>query len=75
MSNITVDVLSESYTTLKQYIPSKDRQEAADTLMSILVDMLSDDDLKEFAATDRALTKAYAEYGYEDETDEEYEDE
>ena len=48
--SIEVDVLSETYTVLKQYIPVKDRQEAADNLMSILVDMLGDIELKEFGS-------------------------
>jgi len=40
--SIEVDTLSEIYTTLKQYIPIKDRQEAADNLMGLLVDALND---------------------------------
>jgi hypothetical protein len=38
--------------------------------------MLNDDDLKEFSASDRVLTKAYAEYADEgdDDFDEETED-
>ena len=67
--SIEVDVLSETYTILKQYIPQKDRQEAADNLMGLLVDMLNDLELKEFSGTDAALGRAYKEYaaGYEDE--------
>jgi len=67
--SIEVDVLVETYTTLKQYIPQKDRQEAADNLMSVMVDLLNDLDLKEFAGTDAALGRAFKEYagGFEDE--------
>ena len=67
--SIEVDVLSETYTILKQYIPQKDRQEAADNLMGLLVDMLNDLELKEFSGTDAPLGRAYKEYaaGYEDE--------
>jgi hypothetical protein len=76
--SIEVDVLSETYTILKQYIPQKDRQEAADNLMGLLVDMLNDLELKEFSGTDAALGRAYKEYaaGYEDEdeVDSDYED-
>jgi hypothetical protein len=61
------------YLVLKQYVPAKDRQEAADNLMSSMVDVLSDPELKEFSATDSALTKAYKEYAY-DETDAEYDE-
>lgn len=68
---IEVDVLSELYTILKQYIPQKDRQEAADNLMSVMVDMLGDQDLKEFGGTDATLKRALKEYADEDESYEE----
>jgi hypothetical protein len=77
--SIEVETLSEVYTILKQYIPVKDRQEAADNLMGLLVDALNDLELKEFSGTDTALGRAYKEYaaGYEDDEedlDSEYED-
>jgi len=71
--SIDVDVLSETYTILKQYIPVKDRQEAADNLMSVLVDMLNDIDLQEFGGTDSNLKKALKEYVMEE--DDNYNDE
>ena len=55
-------VLAETFASLKEYIPAKDRQEAADALMSHMVDYLSDDDLKEFAESDGLLRKAFKEY-------------
>lgn len=77
--SIDIDVLSETYTILKQYIPAKDRQEAADNIVSILVDLVGDLELKEFCGTDSALGRAYKEYaaGVEDDEPEEdygYED-
>lgn len=72
--SIEVDVLIETYTILKQYIPQKDRQEAADNLMSVMVDLLSDDELDEFSGTDAALGRAFKEYAGEFEEDEDYED-
>lgn len=66
---IDVDVLSEVYTILKQYIPQKDRQEAADNLMSVVVDMLGDHELKEFSATDSTLKRALKEYTTDDDED------
>jgi len=66
---IDVDVLSEMYTILKQYIPQKDRQEAADNLMSVMVDMLGDQELKEFGGTDATLKRALKEYTAEEEFD------
>lgn len=72
---IDLEVLSEAYLTLKQYIPSKDRQEAADNLMGVLVDMLNDEQLKEFGATDTPLTKSLKEYVDDDDNnDEDYDD-
>lgn len=72
---IEVDVISEIYTVMKQYIPQKDHQEVADNLMSILVDMLGDQELKEFSGTDSALKRAHKEYAVEDDEDNyDYED-
>ena len=68
---IDVDVLSEMYTILKQYIPQKDRQEAADNLMSVMVDMLGDQELKEFGGTDSTLKRALKEYSSDDEEEDE----
>ena len=69
--SIEVEVLSELYTIMKQYIPSKDRQECADNLMSVMVDLLSDQDLREFSGTDNTLKKALKEYSGDEDTDEE----
>lgn len=66
---ISVEVLSEIYLNLKEYIPSKDRQAAADNVMSTAVDMLTDDDLKVFASTDKFLAKAAEEFLVNDEDD------
>ena len=64
---IDVEVLSELYTIMKQYVPSKDRQECADNLMSVMVDLLGDVELKEFGTTDATLKRALKEYTVEDE--------
>ena len=72
---IDVEVLTEMYSTLKQYIPQKDRQEASDTLMSILVDYLGDTEIKEFSGVDSYTKRSYDEYaGQFDDEDEEYQD-
>ena len=60
--SIDVEILSEAYQTLKQYIPQKDRQEASDNLMSILVDILGDRELKEFGGTDAYTKRSLEEY-------------
>jgi len=67
--SIDVEVLIETYTILKSYIPQKDRQEAADNLMSVMVDMLNDIELKEFGAVDAPLSRALKEYVSEEEMD------
>ena len=72
--SIEVDVLSEVYSILKQYIPAKDRQEAADNVMSVLVDMLSDEELQDFGTSDSQLSKALKEYTA-DTDDYDYDDE
>jgi hypothetical protein len=72
--SIDVEVLVELYTTMKSYVSTKDRQECADNLMSVMVDMLSDEELKEFGATDATLARALKEYVVDEETDD-YEDE
>lgn len=71
---IDVEVLSELYTIMKQYIPSKDRQECADNLMSVMVDMLGDKELKEFGTTDAILKRALKEYVDEEDYNEDEED-
>jgi hypothetical protein len=73
---IDIEVLSEVYSILKQYIVSKDRQEAADTLMSTLVDFLSDEELKEFGSIDGYCKRSFDEYcgtGIDD-SDEDYDE-
>jgi hypothetical protein len=69
--SIDVEVLHEMYALLKQYIPVKDRQEAADNLMSVMVDILGDQELKEFGATDGTLARAMKEYVDEEVYDDE----
>lgn len=68
--SIEVNDLVETYTILKQYIPQKDRQEAADNLMSVLADSLIDEELREIGAVDSFLIRAYKEYA-SDQDDEE----
>jgi hypothetical protein len=72
--SLEIDTLIEAYTVLKEYVPAKERQGAADTLMSVMVDILSDPDLKEFAGVDSYLKRSYEEYSQDsdDEEDEPY---
>ena len=59
---IDVEVLSEMYLVLKEYIPQKDRQEAADNLISVLIDLLGDAELQELGASDSMLLRSLKEY-------------
>lgn len=68
--SMDVEVLIEAYTILKQYIPAKDRQEAVDNLMSVMVDMLNDEELANFGGTDGVTKKALKEYSADDDLDE-----
>jgi hypothetical protein len=73
--SIDIDLLSEVYSTLKQYVPAKDRQEASDHLMSILVDSLGDGELKDFSGFDSYTKKSFEVYVGESDSDEEENDE
>jgi hypothetical protein len=68
--SLEIDALIEAYTVLKEYVPAKERQGAADTLMSVMVDILSDPDLKEFAGVDSYLKRSYEEYSQDADDDE-----
>ena len=72
--SIDVEVLIETYVTLKEYIPTKERQAASDTLMSMLADSLSERELKEFGSTDGYTKRSLEEYVVDDD-DYEYDDE
>jgi hypothetical protein len=75
--SIELDVLVESYSVLKEYVPSRDRQAAADHLVGNIIDIgLSDSDLKKFAATDAYLRRAMEDYldDFDDSDDDDYDD-
>ena len=73
--SLDIEILSEAYTILKEYIPSKDRQAAADNLLSVLVDVLNDKELKTFGATDSYTKRSieeYVEFGDDDDDEDDY---
>ena len=72
--SIEIDTLIETYTILKEYIPAKERQAAADNLVSILVDTLSDKEIREFGGIDGYTKRSLEEYiGDYDEDEIDYE--
>jgi len=72
--SIEIETLIEVYSTLKEYIPAKERQGAADSLMSVMIDSLNDLDIAEFRGIDSYLKRSYDEYVDEADTDENSDD-
>lgn len=72
--SLDIEILSEAYAILKEYIPAKDRQAAADNLLSVLVDVLNDKELKTFGATDSYTKRSIEEYVEFDDDDEDYDE-
>ena len=69
--SIELDALGEVWLTCKEYIAPKDRQAAADHVLSIVADHnIIESDLKAFAGTDAYLKRSLKEYLGEDETEE-----
>ena len=70
-----IDSVREIWNVLKEYIPIKEKQEAADHLISLLVDMdFLDSEFQSLVKSDRYLEEAAQEY-LEEEDDEDDEDE
>ena len=68
--SVELDVLTETYLIMKEYVPSKDRQTAADQLVGNLVDMgIADPEFIKFCATDSYLKRAAEDYLDEDDSD------
>lgn len=80
--SLDIEILSEAYSILKEYIPSKDRQAAADNLLSMMGDLLTERELKEFGGTDSYTKRSVEEYVnysidddlYDDDYDDSYDD-
>ena len=69
--NVELDALSEIWMTCKEYIAPKDRQAAADHVISVVADhSITEADLKKFGGTDSYLGRAVKEYlGEEEDSD------
>lgn len=73
--SMETDILSEMWLTTKEYIAPKDRQAAADHIISVVADHnITERELKTFASTDSYLKRAVEEY-LGDEQVEEFDDE
>jgi len=71
----TSELLVQFWQTVREYIPVKDRQIAADHVVNELVDLgITDNDLQELAV-DRIMQAAIAEHVDLEESDEDIDDE
>jgi hypothetical protein len=61
--SLEVDILGEMWLTCKEYINPKDKQAAADHVISVVADhSITEADLKAFGGTDSYLKRAVEEY-------------
>ncbi len=61
--SIDIDALVDTYTVMKEYVASKDRQAVADHVFSILNDSgVGEQDLKILAGVDSYMKRAASEY-------------
>ncbi len=72
---IDFEVLESSYKILKEYIPSKDRNQAVQHLVDDLQEVLDEEQLKQLAGIDTHLREAIKDILGEDEHEDEFEDE
>jgi hypothetical protein len=69
--NVELDIASEVWLTCKEYIGPKDRQAAADHVISVAADHnITESELKTFGGTDAYLGRAVKEYLGNEETEE-----
>jgi hypothetical protein len=74
---MSVELANEIWSELKRYVNTVDRAEAAETVVSVLIDNdVSADDIKTTFKTDSEIKRALASYlkDHEEDDDEEYDD-
>jgi hypothetical protein len=72
--SLEVDILGEIWLTCKEYINPKDKQAAADHVISVVADhSITEAELKKFGGTDSYLKRAVEEYLGEEDVDEDHE--
>jgi len=73
--SLEVDILGEMWLTCKEYINPKDKQAAADHVISVVADhSITEADLKSFGGTDSYLKRALEEYLGEDVSEADYDE-
>lgn len=71
---VDIEVLANMWNTCKEYMVPKDRQAAADHVVSVIAEYdISERDLKALAGTDSYMKRAVTDYLGEEENDD-YED-
>jgi hypothetical protein len=61
--SLEIDILGEMWMTCKEYINPKDKQAAADHVISVVADhSITEKELKEFGSVDSFLHRAVDEY-------------
>lgn len=71
----TVDSVSVVYKILMEYVPKKESLTAADHVLSVLVDIMDEEEVAEFVSHgDAPLKAAFKEYDFDDDDDDEYDD-
>ena len=72
---MSVELASEIWSEIKRYVNSVDRNEAAETMVSVLIDNdVSADEIKSAFKGDGDIKRALAEYLKEEELEEEEDD-
>lgn len=72
---LEIDILGEMWLTCKEYINPKDKQAAADHVISVVADhSITEKELKEFGSIDNYLRRAVEEYLGEEDDQEDTED-
>jgi hypothetical protein len=73
--SLEIDILGEMWLTCKEYINPKDKQAAADHVISVVADhSITEADLKAFGGTDSYLKRALEEYLGEDVSEADYDE-
>lgn len=68
--NLEIELLSEMWMTVKEYISQKDRQAVADHVVNVVADhSITEAELKKFGGTDSYLRRAVEEYLGEEDDD------
>jgi hypothetical protein len=73
--SLEIDILGEMWLTCKEYINPKDKQAAADHVISVVADHnITESDLKAFGGIDSYLKRALEEYLGEDVSEADYDE-